>query len=56
VLKVCFLVGSELPRVKRTSGFRALDMVLKYAHLVPDQKREKVVRLERAFGGGANEC
>jgi hypothetical protein len=25
-------------------------MVLEYAHLVPDQKREAVVRMERAMG------
>ena len=46
MLKVCFLVGSELPRVKRTSGYRALVMVLEYAHLVPDQKRQAVMRME----------
>ncbi|MDD1776037.1 MAG: hypothetical protein LUP94_01625 [Candidatus Methanomethylicus sp.] len=39
--------------MKRTSGYRALDMALEYAHLVPDQKRQAALRLEKAFGEGS---
>jgi hypothetical protein len=42
-----------MPWMKRASGYRALDMVLEYAHLVPDQKREAVARMERALGEGS---
>jgi len=32
-------------------GHKTLEMTLRYAHLVPDQKREAALRLGKAFGG-----
>ena len=39
--------------IKELLGHKTLDMTLRYAHLVPDQKREAAFRLEKAFGEGS---
>ncbi|MDD1776039.1 MAG: site-specific integrase, partial [Candidatus Methanomethylicus sp.] len=46
------LQGEALLTIKELLGHKTLEMTLRYAHLVPDQKREAVLRMERALGGG----
>jgi hypothetical protein len=45
------LQREALLTIKELLGHKTLEMTLRYAHLVPDQKREAVVRLEKVFGG-----
>ena len=42
--------GELILTIKELLGHNTLEMTLRYAHLVPDQKREAVVRMERAMG------
>jgi len=44
------LQGEPILTIKELLGHKTLEMTLRYAHLVPDQKREAVVRMERAMG------
>jgi integrase len=46
------LQGEPILNIKELLGHKTLEMTLRYAHLVPDQKREAVARMERAFGEG----
>ena len=41
------LNGTPLLAIKELGGWQSLDMVERYAHLVPDQKREAIKGLER---------
>ena len=41
------LNGTPLLAIKELGGWQSLDMVERYAHLVPDQKREAIKKLER---------
>jgi integrase len=45
------LQGEALLTIKELLGHKSLEMTLRYAHLVPDQKREAALRLEKAFEG-----
>jgi hypothetical protein len=42
-----------MPLGEKNFTYQALDIVLEYAHLVPDQKKTAVERMERAFGEGS---
>jgi integrase len=46
--------GESLMTIKELMGHKTLEMTLRYAHLMPDQKRQAAMRLERAFGEGDN--
>ena len=53
-LSGCLHVGGEpILTIKELLGHKSLEMTLRYAHLVPDQKRQAVARMEKAFGEGA---
>ena len=41
------LNGTPLLAIKELGGWQSLDMVERYAHLVPDQKREAIKKLEQ---------
>ena len=41
------LNGTPLLAIKELGGWQSLDMVERYAHLVPDQKREAIQKLEQ---------
>ncbi len=41
------LNGTPLLAIKELGGWQSLDMVERYTHLVPDQKREAIKKLER---------
>jgi integrase len=43
------LQGEPILTIKELLGHKSLEMTLRYAHLVPDQKREAVARMERAL-------
>jgi integrase len=45
------LQGEALLTIKELLGHKTLEMTLRYAHLMPDQKREAVVRMEKVLGG-----
>jgi len=45
------LQGEPILTIKELLGHKTLEMTLRYAHLVPDQKRGAVARMERALGG-----
>jgi integrase len=45
------LQGEPILTIKELLGHKTLEMTLRYAHLVPDQKRDATLRLEKAFGG-----
>ncbi|MDD1775976.1 MAG: site-specific integrase, partial [Candidatus Methanomethylicus sp.] len=45
------LQGEALLTIKELLGHKSLEMTLRYAHLMPDQKRDAVARMERALGG-----
>lgn len=47
------LQGEPILTIKELLGHKSLEMTLRYAHLVPDQKREAALRLEKAFGQGS---
>jgi integrase len=44
------LQGEALLTIKELLGHKTLEMTLRYAHLVPDQKRQAALRLEKSFG------
>ena len=39
--------GTPLLVIKELGGWQSLDMVERYTHLVPDEKREAIKNLER---------
>ena len=45
------LQGEALLTIKELLGHKVLEMTIRYAHLVPDQKRQAAFRLEKASGG-----
>jgi len=44
------LQGEALLTIKELLGHKTLEMTLRYAHLMPDQKRAAPLRLEKSFG------
>lgn len=46
------LQGESLLTIRELLGHKSLEMVRRYAHLVPDEKRKATLRLERAFEEG----
>jgi len=48
------LQGEPILTIKELLGHKSLDMTLKYAHLMPDQKRKATLNLEKAFNGRRN--
>ena len=46
------LQGETLLTIKELMGHKTLEMTLRYAHLMPDQKRKATLRLEKAFNQG----
>jgi len=48
------LQGEPILTIKELLGHKTLEMTLRYAHLVPDQKREAVARMEKALGRAQN--
>jgi len=43
------LQGETLLTIKELMGHKTLEMTLRYAHLIPDQKKKATVKLEKAF-------
>ena len=45
--------GNTLLTIKELMGHKTLEMTLRYAHLMPDQKRKATLNLEKVFNEGA---
>jgi len=43
------LQGETLPTIKELMGHKTLEMTMRYAHLMPDQKKRATLNLEQAF-------
>lgn len=48
------LQGEPILTIKELLGHKSLAMTIKYAHLMPDQKRRATLNLEKAFNGKRN--
>ena len=48
------LQGETLPTIKELMGHKTLEMTIRYAHLMPDQKKRATAKLEKAFNQGTN--
>ena len=46
------LQGETLLTIKELMGHKTLEMTMRYAHLMPDQKKRATVKLEQAFNEG----
>ena len=50
------LQGEPILTIKELLGHKSLAMTLKYAHIMPDQKREATLKLEKAFKDQGRPC
>ena len=48
------LQGNTLLTIKELMGHKTLEMTMRYAHLMPDQKKRATLDLEKAFNEGGN--
>lgn len=44
--------GTDILRIKEQMGHKRLEMTLRYAHLIPDQRHDATQALFESFGGG----
>jgi len=48
------LQGETILTIKELMGHKTLEMTMRYAHLMPDQKKRATVKLEQAFNEETN--
>ncbi len=46
------LQGETILTIKELMGHKTLEMTMRYAHLMPDQKKRATVKLEKEFNEG----